>query len=140
MCEKRTRKIKRGADLNRLREQRRSHRRRHNLPLTPPDSDDSNQGADPAPPVDPATQNQVIYDLAWKTVALVHKNRLIQQRIIELQQQTSEFVTSIMKNPENRRRYAEYVRVYGLPQRLLLQVRTNKSAPYDVKLKTEKDL
>lgn len=63
--------------------------------------------------VDKTAQNRVILELAWKTVALMHKNRLIQQKIIALKKETSEFVAAIMNNPENRKRYVEHVRLYG---------------------------
>ncbi|KAL0819074.1 hypothetical protein ABMA28_008347 [Loxostege sticticalis] len=119
MCEKRTRKIKKGSELTRLREQRRLQRMRRGS--TPPSSDESNPS--PCPPVvDKVAQNRVILELAWKTVALMHKNRLIQQKIIALQKETSDFVATIMKHPENKRRYVEHVRLYGIPQRLQLQV------------------
>lgn len=63
--------------------------------------------------VDKVAQNKVILELAWKTVALMHKNRLIQQKIIALKKETSEFVAAIMNNPENRKRYVEQIRLYG---------------------------
>lgn len=43
----------------------------------------------------------------------MHKNRLIQQKIIALKKETSEFVAAIMNNPENRKRYVEHIRLYG---------------------------
>lgn len=102
-----------------MREARRLQRMRR--AATPPSSDESVPS--PCPPViDKVLQNRVILELACKTVALMHKNRLIQQKIIALQKETSEFVATIMKHPENRRRYIEHVRLYGIPQRLQLQV------------------
>lgn len=111
MCEKRTRKIKKGSQLTRLREARRLQRlQRLTSPVT-------SEEATPAPcpqPVDKAVQNRVILELAWKTVALMHKNRLIQQKIIALQKETSEFIAAVMNHPENRKRYMEHMRMYGL--------------------------
>lgn len=46
----------------------------------------------------------------------MHKNRLIQEKIVALQKETSEFVSAIMRNPENKRRYLEYVRLYNAGQ------------------------
>lgn len=43
----------------------------------------------------------------------MHKNRLIQQKIIALKKETSEFVATIMNNPENRKRYIDHIRMYG---------------------------
>ncbi|XP_022815406.1 uncharacterized protein LOC111348798 [Spodoptera litura] len=113
MCEKRTRKIKKGSHLNRLREARRIQRMQR---LSSPSTSDDNTtvSVSPCPPaVDKIAQNRVILELAWKTVALMHKNRLIQQKIIALKKETSEFVASIMNNPENRKRYVEHIRMYG---------------------------
>lgn len=110
MCEKRTRKIKKGSHITRLREARRIQRLQRIA--SPSTSDESNSS--PCPPtVDKAAQNRVILELAWKTVALMHKNRLIQQKIIDLQKETSQYIQSVMSNPENRRRYMEHVRLYG---------------------------
>lgn len=58
--------------------------------------------------VDKTMQSKVILELAWKTVALMHKNKLIQQKIIDLQKETSEFVATILNSPENRQRYIDY--------------------------------
>lgn len=60
--------------------------------------------------IDKAVQNKLILELAWKTVALMQKNKLIQQKIIALQKETSEFVAAIVNNPENRQRYVDYMR------------------------------
>lgn len=115
MCEKRSRKLKRGSQITRLREARRLQRIRamppspattENIPAQLPQMSQLPQMI----PVDKAVQNKVILELAWKTVALMHKNRLIQQKIVALQKETSEFVANIMNNPENRRRYMDRVR------------------------------
>ncbi|RVE53355.1 hypothetical protein evm_001925 [Chilo suppressalis] len=124
MYQKRTRKIKKGSQLTRLREARRIQRMQMASP--PPSSDDSSHPPSPQT-VDRVDKNRVILDLAWKTVALMHKSRLIQQKIVALRKETSEFVASVMKNPENIRRYVEYVRFYGVPQRLQLQILTENT-------------
>lgn len=99
-----------GSHITRLREARRIQRLQRIA--SPSTSDESNSS--PCPPtVDKAAQNRVILELAWKTVALMHKNRLIQQKIIDLQKETSQYIQSVMSNPENRRRYMEHVRLYG---------------------------
>uniref|UniRef100_A0A2A4IU23 Uncharacterized protein n=1 Tax=Heliothis virescens TaxID=7102 RepID=A0A2A4IU23_HELVI len=99
--------------LTRLREARRIQRLQR---LSSPSTSDDNttMSVSPCPPVvDKNAQNRVILELAWKTVALMHKNRLIQQKIIALKKETSEFVAAIMNNPENRKRYVEHIRLYG---------------------------
>ncbi|XP_059051987.1 uncharacterized protein LOC131846647 [Achroia grisella] len=127
MCEKRTRKIKKGSHLTRLREARRVERL-HRLP-PPPTHDENTTPWAPAPPLpDKAAHNRVILELAWRTIALMQKNRLIQQKIIALQRETADFITAVMSNPENRRRYIEYVRVYGIPQELKLQIQNDKDS------------
>lgn len=74
-----------------------------------------------SPVIDKNAQCRLILELAWKTMALMQKNSMIQQRIVALQKETSEFVATVMSNPENKRRYAEHLRVYGQhPQSLLL--------------------
>ncbi|KAJ0172274.1 hypothetical protein K1T71_012247 [Dendrolimus kikuchii] len=118
MCEKRTRKIKKGSQVARLREARRLQRIQR---LTTPPMNE-----EPAPVpcpqvVDKAAQKRVILELAWKTVALMQKNRLIQQKIIALQKETSEFIASVMNNPENRQRYLEHARIYGVPSYAQMQ-------------------
>ncbi|XP_045454502.1 uncharacterized protein LOC123663902 [Melitaea cinxia] len=111
MCEKRIRKIKKGSQLARLREARRLQRMQWLASPTTPEA------LAPPPPqsavVDKAAQNRVILELAWKTIALMQKNRLIQQKIIALQKETSDFVAAVMSNPENKRRYLEHVRLYA---------------------------
>lgn len=75
----------------------------------------------PSPLVDKNAQCRLILELAWKTIALMQKNSMIQQRIVALQKETSEFVASVMNNPENKRRYAEHMRLYGQhPQSFVL--------------------
>ncbi|XP_075984746.1 clock interacting protein circadian [Anticarsia gemmatalis] len=113
MCEKRTRKIKKGSHLTRLREARRLQRLQR---LTSPSTSDESNTVPCPPTVNQSAQNQVILELAWKTVALMHKNRLIQQKIIALKKETSEFVAAVMNDPENKRRYVEYTRIYGPPE------------------------
>lgn len=100
-----------GSQLNRLREARRLRRLQN---MTPAPATRDNSHATHLPPIvlpiDKAAQNKVILELAWKTVALMHKNKIIQQKIIALQKETSEFVANIMKNPENRLRYVNHMR------------------------------
>lgn len=97
--------------MARLREARRLQRMQWLASPTPPEA------IAPPPPqsavVDKAAQNRVILELAWKTIALMQKNRLIQQKIIALQKETSDFVAAVMSNPENKRRYLEHVRLYA---------------------------
>lgn len=116
MCEKRTRKVKKGSHISRLREARRIQRLQslHRMTPSPASSANSNQGQLPQMlPIDKTIQNKVILELARKTVALMHKNRLIQQKIIALQKETSEFVANIMNNPENRLRYMAHMRAHA---------------------------
>lgn len=63
----------------------------------------------------------------------MHKNKLIQQKIIALKKETSEFVETVMNNPENRKRYLEHIRLHGIPQ-VQLQVPETK-APLKIDLK-----
>ncbi|OWR49454.1 uncharacterized protein LOC116774029 [Danaus plexippus] len=111
MCEKRIRKIRRGSHLIRLREARRQQRLAW-IP-TPITQEAAPPPRDTQPTVDKAAQSRVILELACKTIALMQKNRLIQQKIVALQRETSKFVAAVMSNPENRRRYLEHVRLYG---------------------------
>ncbi|CAH2261856.1 uncharacterized protein LOC120633689 [Pararge aegeria] len=117
MCEKRISKLKKGSHLTRQREARRFQRLQWMASPTPadeaPPASAPAQASAPQGAIDKAIHNRVILELAWKTIALMHKNRLIQQKIIALQRETSEFVTTVMSNPENRRRYLEHVRLYG---------------------------
>lgn len=144
MCEKRTRKIKKGSHLARLREARRLERL-HRQP-SPPTSEENTTPcpqpqlqpqAQPKATVDKTAQNRVILELAWRTIGLMHKNRLIQQKIIELQKETSEFITSVMSNPENRRRYIEYVRLYGIPPELKIQFQNIKKSDTPTKVEPQ---
>ncbi|XP_022113978.1 uncharacterized protein LOC110992458 [Pieris rapae] len=113
MCEKRTRKFKKGSSVTRLREARRLQRLQ--WLASPVVSEEAPVVVTQALP-DKAAQNRLILNLAWKTLILMHKNRLIQEKIVALQKETSEFVSAIMRNPENKRRYLEYVRLYNAGQ------------------------
>ncbi|CAF4842338.1 unnamed protein product [Pieris macdunnoughi] len=113
MCEKRTRKFKKGSSVTRLREARR-HQRLQWL-ASPVVTEEAPVVVTQALP-DKAAQNRLILNLAWKTLILMQKNRLIQEKIVALQKETSEFVSAIMRNPENKRRYLEYVRLYNAGQ------------------------
>lgn len=90
-------------------------------------------------PIDKALQNKVILELAWKTVALMHKNKLIQQKIIALQKETSEFVATIMSNPVNRQHYLNNMHAQTnsavLPQHITVENTENKH----VVIKSEPD-
>ncbi|XP_072933463.1 uncharacterized protein Cipc [Epargyreus clarus] len=139
MCEKRGRKFKKGSQITRLREARRMQRLQWLAsPMSP---NIVTTVAPPCPPqVDKAAQNRVILELAWKTIALMHKNRVIQQKIIALQKETSEFVASVMNNPENRQRYLEHVRLHTLARaqaqsQAQVQSVENKSLPLKVEPK-----
>ncbi|KAI5645795.1 hypothetical protein NE865_02065 [Phthorimaea operculella] len=68
---------------------------------------------------------RLILELALKTIVLMQKNNIIQQKIVALQKETSEFVASVMSNPENKRRYMEHVSVYGSIQ--VSQVQTQQT-------------
>lgn len=57
-----------------------------------------------------AVPNKLILELAWKTVDLMQKNKIIQQKIIALQKETSDFVAAIVNNPDNMQRYQEYMK------------------------------
>ncbi|XP_073959285.1 clock interacting protein circadian [Choristoneura fumiferana] len=111
MCEKRTRKIKKGSNLTRLREARRVQRLQR---LSPPPVVEAPRPCHPV--VDKAAQSRVLLQLAWKTVALMHKNKIIQQKIVALQKETSEFVASVMNNPENRQRYMDHLKMCAQKQ------------------------
>lgn len=107
MCEKRARKIKKGSHITRLREARRLQRIQRMTPS--PAAEEPTPGQLPQSIiVDKTMQSKVILELAWKTVALMHKNKLIQQKILDLQKETSEFVAAILNSPENRQRYIDY--------------------------------
>lgn len=118
-----------GSHLTRLREARRLQRLQ--WLASPVSASVETTVTPPCPPqVDKTAQNRVILELAWKTIALMHKNRLIQQKIIALQKETSEFVASVMNNPENRQRYLEHVRLHTLAQaQAQVQTVENKNLP-----------
>ncbi|VVC95134.1 unnamed protein product [Leptidea sinapis] len=73
-------------------------------------------------------QNRLIQNLAWKTLLLMRKNRLIQEKIVALQKETSQFVSAIMSNPENKQRYLEYVRLYNAGQLALIKRELQRDA------------
>ncbi|CAK1593819.1 unnamed protein product [Parnassius mnemosyne] len=116
MCEKRTRKITKGSQLARVREARRLQRL--NWLASTSNTEESNPAPTPNLQAHKAAQNRIILELAWKTIVLMHKNRLIQQKIIALQKETSEFVASVMNNPENRQRYMEQIRLHVIAQQM----------------------
>ncbi|CAG4991360.1 unnamed protein product [Parnassius apollo] len=116
MCEKRTGKITKGSQMARVREARRLQRL--NRIASTSTTEQSNPAPCPNLQAQKAAQNRVILELAWKTIALMHKNRLIQQKIIALQKETSEFVASVMNNPENRQRYMEQIRLHVIAQQM----------------------
>ncbi|KAJ2954830.1 hypothetical protein O0L34_g3144 [Tuta absoluta] len=114
MCERRTRKIRKGPHVSRLRETRRTQQLQRLLsPVVPTEALADAAVPCPNPPVDKTAQCRLILELALKTIVLMQKNNLIQQKIVALQKETSEFVASVMSNPENKRRYIEHVSVYG---------------------------
>ncbi|XP_063528936.1 uncharacterized protein LOC134740430 [Cydia strobilella] len=115
MCEKRIRKVRKGSNLMRLREARRLQR------LQQLSSPPAAEVPRPCPPSNNGAQSRVLLELAWKTVALMHKNRIIQQKIVALQKETSEFVAAVMNNPENKQRYMEHLRAYKLAQQTQAQ-------------------
>lgn len=130
MCEKRSRKIKKGSQVARLREARRLQRLQR---LSSQSSSDDNTM--PCPPtVEQHAQNRVILELAWKTVALMQKNRLIQQKIIALKKETSEFVAAIMNNPENRKRYLENIRLHVSTQNQIQKTEDNAQLKIEPKV------
>lgn len=43
-----------------------------------------------------------LLSIAIKTIKLVQRNKLLQKRLTQLQLETSEFIASVMANPENR--------------------------------------
>lgn len=63
--------------------------------------------------MDKGTQTKVMLHLALRTVVLLQRNTLIQQKIVALQKETSDYVAAIMSVPENRSKYLEQVRLYG---------------------------
>ncbi|XP_068619685.1 uncharacterized protein Cipc [Battus philenor] len=130
MCEKRTRKIKKGSQVARVREARRLQRL--NWLASASTSEETTPPPCSALEAHKTAQNRVILELAWKTVALMHKNRLIQQKIIALQKETSEFVATVLSNPDNKRRYLEQLRLYGLSQQAKRQNETETNKPLKI--------
>ncbi|EDW05256.2 uncharacterized protein Dmoj_GI16026, partial [Drosophila mojavensis] len=61
---------------------------------------------DPIKPPNPQQQyhahNQGLLSIAIKTIKLVQRNKLLQKRLAQLQLETSEFIASVLANPENR--------------------------------------
>ncbi|XP_017969118.1 uncharacterized protein DDB_G0284459 [Drosophila navojoa] len=61
---------------------------------------------DPIKPPNPQqqyhTHNQGLLSIAIKTIKLVQRNKLLQKRLAQLQLETSEFIASVLANPENR--------------------------------------
>lgn len=48
------------------------------------------------------TNNEGLLNIALKTIKLVQRNKMLQKRLAQLQLETSEFVASVLANPENR--------------------------------------
>lgn len=48
------------------------------------------------------THNDGLLSIALKTIKLVQRNKLLQKRLAQLQLETSEFIASVLANPENR--------------------------------------
>lgn len=46
-------------------------------------------------------QQRNLFEIAMKTIVLLRRNRLLQQRLQQLQMETRHFVDSVMSNPEN---------------------------------------
>ncbi|XP_049886193.1 uncharacterized protein LOC126380666 [Pectinophora gossypiella] len=111
MCERRIRKIKKGSHMTRLRETRRLQRLQR-IVTTPPPPEEPLAPC-PEPAVDKTAQCRLILELALKTINLMQKNSMIQQKIIALQKETSDFVAQVMSNPENKKRYLEHLRLHG---------------------------
>ncbi|EDW15218.1 putative uncharacterized protein DDB_G0280071 [Drosophila mojavensis] len=61
---------------------------------------------EPIKPPNPQQQyhahNQGLLSIAIKTIKLVQRNKLLQKRLAQLQLETSEFIASVLANPENR--------------------------------------
>lgn len=55
-----------------------------------------------------------LLEIAVRTVQLIHRNKLLQAKLAQLQAETHAFITSVMSNPEN--------------QALREQIETNKTA------------
>lgn len=139
MCEKRIRKIKRGTHSTRIRETRRLQRvQRLTIATSPPNDDYRPQPVVcPTQPIlmDKALQNRVLLELAWKTVVLMQKNKLIQQKIVDLQKETTEFVSTVLTNPESRQRYLDHLQVYGIISARVPQPLENKNVALKIEPK-----
>lgn len=48
------------------------------------------------------THDEGLLSIALKTIKLVQRNKLLQKRLAQLQLETSEFIASVLANPENR--------------------------------------
>ncbi|XP_062123778.1 uncharacterized protein LOC133837130 [Drosophila sulfurigaster albostrigata] len=48
------------------------------------------------------SHNEGLLSIALKTIKLVQRNKLLQKRLAQLQLETSEFIASVLANPENR--------------------------------------
>lgn len=55
----------------------------------------------PPPPHSSQSQQRTLIDIAFKTIELLKRNRLLHERLERLQMETSQFVNSVMSNPEN---------------------------------------
>lgn len=66
----------------------------------------------------------------------MQKNKLIQEKIVALQKETTDFVATIINHPENKQRYIEFMRAQEQNARAEqdLSVDTKENIP----LKTEK--
>lgn len=89
-----------GSQFVHLREARRL-RRLQRIQTSPTISEDS-PSPPPQPVVDKHAQSRVIIEIAWKTVALMQKNKIIQQKIVALQKETLEFIAKFTKTPQVR--------------------------------------
>lgn len=43
-----------------------------------------------------------LLDIALRTMKLIHRNKILQERLTQLQRETQVFVASVMANPENK--------------------------------------
>ncbi|GBP59436.1 hypothetical protein EVAR_80763_1 [Eumeta japonica] len=60
-----------------------------------------------------AAQKRALLELAWRTVALLQRNKLIQEKIIELQKETNEYVASVLQNPAELSLHLQNMGQYG---------------------------
>ncbi|XP_017079795.2 DNA (cytosine-5)-methyltransferase 1 [Drosophila eugracilis] len=77
------------------------------VPLQMEDDDDGDSGyeysQDPIKEQNLYNQNsEGLLSIAIKTIKLVQRNKLLQKRLAQLQLETSEFIASVLANPENR--------------------------------------